>query len=217
MRKVFTPPKVGGGIARTAVGAALLTFAVFLVLPLTQMISSGLGKKVDLVEANTVAPPPPPPPPPPEQEEEPPPPPPDMPQPDLSTPTPSFDLPSLDLGVGTGVAWNPGDAVANMGDFRMDSAVDLGAVDEKPVPISQVQPQHPPALRRAKVEGSVVLLLIVNEAGVPESIEVESSSRPEFEQPTIEAVRKWRFRPGTRNGEPAASLIRLPFRFSISS
>jgi protein TonB len=46
---------------------------------------------------------------------------------------------------------------------------------------------------------------------------VENSSRAEFEKPALEAIRKWRFRPGEQDGQAGRTYSRVPMRFRVSS
>ena len=67
------------------------------------------------------------------------------------------------------------------------------------------------------VEGSVTLVFVLDEDGRVEDPRVENSTRPEFEKPALEAVRKWRFQPGMKDGQPVRTYIRVPIRFSVST
>jgi protein TonB len=46
---------------------------------------------------------------------------------------------------------------------------------------------------------------------------VESSSHPDFEKPVLEAVRRWKYKPGTKEGQAVRTYIRLPLSFSVNS
>ncbi len=219
MRKVFDPPKVETGWLRTIIGALLLTFGVFMVLPLTQMVSAKKGDSLELKEMSIAEPPPPPPEIEEEEEEEEeqePPPPMDMQQ---DTAPPDIPLPSLDGFAG-------GAGVLDLGNFDevaeglSDDAIgifDVSDLDNKPQPIAQIAPRHPRELQKQRIEGSVVLLFVVNEQGMVVDPRVERASRKEFEQAALEAVRKWKYKPGMREGEPVKTYIRQPIKFSISS
>ena len=221
MRRVFTPPEIGGGWLRTVIGAVLLTASVFLVLPLTQMLSADRTDSV-IIEAKTAVLPPPPPPPiveeepeeePEEEEPEP------APELDLADKEMSFEVPSLDIGVGTGGAL--GEGLANFVDAaaQMDQAevFELSDLDSKPVLVGPIRPRHPAGLLKQKVSGSVVLLFVVNDQGRVEEPRVENSSRPEFEKPALEAVRRWKFRPGKREGAAVSVYVRQQIQFNVNS
>jgi protein TonB len=93
----------------------------------------------------------------------------------------------------------------------------LAELDNRPVPTSQSAPVHPRSMLKAKVEGMVVLLFVVNESGRIEDPRIETSSHPDFEKPALDAIKRWKFKPGQKDGKPVATYIRQPIRFSISS
>jgi protein TonB len=126
---------------------------------------------------------------------------------------------NLDIAVGSG------GALAGFGEVRslitaqsiQDETFDVSELEKKPEPVSQVPPIYPAELRKAKLEGLATLVFILNEEGRVEQARVESSSRPEFDKPALDAIRKWRFRPGLRNGQAVRTFIRQPMRFRVSS
>ncbi len=87
-----------------------------------------------------------------------------------------------------------------------------GELDQKPRPLFQTAPTYPAALR--KTGGSVSLMITVDPQGNVAKVEVENSSARELEGPAVEAVRKWKFEPGTRDGKKVPFKMRLPIRFS---
>lgn len=207
---------------RAVLGAILLTASVFLVLPLTQMLSAGrVDKVLTGLETATLEPPPPPPiveeeEPEPEPEEEEPDPVPEL---DLAANDMAFEIPNLDLGVGTGGALN--DRLANFvgAAAQMDQAevFELSDLDSKPMLVGPIRPKHPPNLLKQKISGSVVLLFVVNDKGRVEEARVENSSRPEFETPALEAVRRWKFKPGQREGGAVSVYVRQQIQFNVNS
>ncbi len=98
-----------------------------------------------------------------------------------------------------------------------DEAFDISELAKRPQPVSQVAPTYPPELRKAKIEGSVTLIFVLSEEGRVEDPRVEKSSRPEFEKPSLDAIRKWRFSPGEKDGKPVRTYLRLPMRFRVAS
>lgn len=97
------------------------------------------------------------------------------------------------------------------------SIFSLAELDNRPVPMSQAAPRHPRDLLKAKTEGLVVLLFVVNESGRIEDPRVETSSHPDFEKPALDAVKRWKFKPGQKDGKPVSTYVRQPIRFTISS
>lgn len=217
MRHVYEPPTTKTNVTFVLLGAIAITLGVFLVLPLTQMISSGVQKKYDLSEIDTAAPPPPPqaaevePPPPPETPDEPPP-------PELSDTPRQLSLGDLDLdlSVGTGGVLGGGLGMGDEGALEDVAIFDLADLDQRPQPIAQVAPRHPPDLLKAKIEGNVVLLFILDENGRVSDPRIESSSHPGFEAPALKALSRWRFKPGTRDGEAVRTYVRQQIVFRIN-
>ncbi|WOO42091.1 TonB family protein [Rubellicoccus peritrichatus] len=96
----------------------------------------------------------------------------------------------------------------------MPEVFSIEEVDHPPVPISRIAPQYPWELRRSKTEGKVVIVMIIDANGAVSKVEVESSTHSGFEQPSIEAVLKWRFEPARMNGKSVSCIrkIQIPFQ-----
>lgn len=63
-------------------------------------------------------------------------------------------------------------------------------------------PQYTAEARRAHVEGSIVLTLMVGTDGRPHDIKVIRPLGHGLDEETIKTVRTWRFEPARRNGKP---------------
>ena len=95
---------------------------------------------------------------------------------------------------------------------------DVADLEKRPKPCPKSRPPYPAELRKAKIEGLVTLVFVLDENGRVEDPRVENSSRPEFEKPALEAIRKWRFRPGQRRMvKPVRTYVRIPIRFRVST
>jgi periplasmic protein TonB len=108
----------------------------------------------------------------------------------------------------TGVAGGLSDEMADI--------ASLADLDQRPRPIFQAAPSYPPELRKRNLEGSVQVVFLVDRDGKVIGPKVEKSTNPSFDRPAIEAVRQWKFEPGTRNGEKVAFKMRVPITFSAS-
>lgn len=125
----------------------------------------------------------------------------------------------LEVATGSGGVW------AGFGNVRSitahesmrEEAFEVADLEKRPEPISQVAPAYPAELRRAKIEGVVTLAFLLDETGRVADPRVENSTRPEFEQPALEAIRKWRFRPGMKDGQAVRTYVRIPIRFRVAS
>lgn len=86
----------------------------------------------------------------------------------------------------------------------------LGYRSMKSVPYPRVSIQR-------REEGTVMLRVLVGTDGVPQDIRIErSSGHVALDRAAREAVQKWRFEPGTRNGEPFAAWGLVPISFRLS-
>jgi protein TonB len=86
---------------------------------------------------------------------------------------------------------------------------------EPPVAIYKPACLYPPEARRNRVEGVVILLLVVRRDGTVGPIRVVRSVDRTLDQAAIECVRQWRFRPGTLRGQPVDALFSLTIAYSI--
>lgn len=87
---------------------------------------------------------------------------------------------------------------------------------EPPVPVRTVAPKYPNELRRDGTSGLVTVKVLIDEKGNVAEAEVEKSSNEAFKAPAVEAVRKWKFKPGKRDGEAVALRVSIPIQFSVS-
>lgn len=77
--------------------------------------------------------------------------------------------------------------------------------------------QYPIEALRSGEEGEVELDVAVGVSGDVENVTVVKSSgyRP-LDIAAVQSVRRWRFSPGRRNGQPVDSDVRVPVKFSLS-
>jgi TonB family protein len=87
--------------------------------------------------------------------------------------------------------------------------------DSYPVAIHRVPPMYPFKARQYGVTGEVLLHLIVGADGVPTKVKAVHSTHRLFADAAVEAVGKWRFKPGKANGKPVASSMVQPMTFSL--
>lgn len=100
------------------------------------------------------------------------------------------------------------------GGGELDGAFAIADLDQRPRAVIQTAPAYPVDLRRRKVEGSVQVVFLVDVAGKVTNPRVETSTNPAFERPALEAVRQWKFEPGTRGGQKVAFKMRVPISFN---
>jgi TonB family protein len=90
----------------------------------------------------------------------------------------------------------------------------VGQLQTPPKVVSKVEPDYTDEARNAKIEGPVVLSLIVDSQGLPKNIRVTKSLDKGMDQQAIAAIEKWHFAPGIKDGKPvrAAAIIEVNFR-----
>ncbi len=78
-------------------------------------------------------------------------------------------------------------------------------------------PKFPEKERKARQrgKGTVLLSLVVNPDGLPSDIKVSRTLSPEFDNAAMDAVKKWRFSPETRDGKPVAMQIKVKVNFRL--
>ena len=80
------------------------------------------------------------------------------------------------------------------------------------------RPPYPPLALRMGWEGAVICLISVGPDGRVVGVQLETSSgHAALDQAALRGVRRWRFRPGLRNGEPAQMDVRKRVLFQLSS
>jgi periplasmic protein TonB len=115
-------------------------------------------------------------------------------------------------GPGQGSGLGPGfGGGTGGGAYRPGNGVNL------PQPLKEVKPQYTADAMRAKVQGTVLLECVVLPDGSVGSVEVVRSLDSAFglDQEAIRAAKQWRFRPGTRFGEPVAVLVTIELTFTL--
>ena len=87
----------------------------------------------------------------------------------------------------------------------------LGAT--APVPLQRVKPSLAPGGVLVGISGEVLVLCTVGEDGRVSDAVVEKCDYDEFAPLALEAVQRWTFVPGTRDGKPCAMRMLIPIRF----
>lgn len=72
-------------------------------------------------------------------------------------------------------------------------------VGQGPGVIKRVEPIYPPIARAARIEGVVTLDAVIRKDGTVDSVRVLSSANPVLERSAADALRKWRFTPGSQD------------------
>ena len=86
---------------------------------------------------------------------------------------------------------------------------------DTPIPISQPAPRYPPEALRRDAGGTVRVRVTVATDGSVDRLEVaESSGNRYLDRAAMEAVRRWRFQPAVRDGQPVMADVVVPIVFN---
>jgi protein TonB len=100
------------------------------------------------------------------------------------------------LGSGRGIGFGPGEGAGfGGGVYRVGGGVSQPAV------IFKVDPEYSEEARKAKYSGTVMLAVIVDTEGHARNIHVVKSLGMGLDEKAIEAVEKWKFKPGMKGGQ----------------
>lgn len=113
------------------------------------------------------------------------------------------------VGPGSGAGYGPGSGGGvGGGVYRIGGGVSA------PQLVFKVEPEYSEEARKAKYQGTVVLYVVVDEKGNPRDLRVVRTLGLGLDQKAIEAVQKWRFKPGMKDGKPVpvAAQIEVNFR-----
>jgi TonB family protein len=117
-------------------------------------------------------------------------------------------------GTGIGPGKGPGVGPGEGGDTGGGRRGFAGA-STAPVVLFLVEPEFSEDARKAKLQGVVMLYGEVDTNGRLRNIRVTRGLGLGLEEKAIEAVKQWRFRPGTRDGKPVVSAAAIEVNFHL--
>ena len=120
-------------------------------------------------------------------------------------------------GVGTGIGPGRGPGVGPGSGGGIGGGVyRIGGGVTSPTLLFQVKPAYTDQALRTKIQGSVLLELIVQSDGTPRDIRViRSLDAHGLDREAVRAVEQWRFGPGRLNGTPVDVRVVVQLDFSI--
>jgi protein TonB len=98
----------------------------------------------------------------------------------------------------------------------MTEVFDLKNLDQQPVARMRQQPVYPFEMKRQGIGAEVVVEFICDNAGEVRDARVVKSDNHAFDAAALEAIYKWKFRPGKKGGRAVNARMQLPFQFSIA-
>lgn len=93
--------------------------------------------------------------------------------------------------------------------------VSKGSDFTPPVAVTKAEAEYTPEAHAVKLEGSVQVSLTVDEHGLPRDVKVVHGLGMGLDEKAVEAVRKWTFRPGIKDGKPIAVPATVEVQFKV--
>ena len=94
------------------------------------------------------------------------------------------------------------------------AAIRLGQGIKPPTKIVNVNAVYPADAREARVQGVVILEILIGPEGKVEQTKVLRSI-PQLDQAAVDAVRQWEFTPTLLNGEPKKVIMTVTVNFLL--
>ena len=86
-----------------------------------------------------------------------------------------------------------------------------------PVIVREVKPEYTSEARKARIQGTVTLDVVVVEDGTVGEVRVTRSLDEEYglDEQAVKAVKQWSFKPGTRDGKPVPVRVSIEMTFTL--
>jgi len=114
------------------------------------------------------------------------------------------------VGPGKGPGVGPGEGGGTGG-----GPLRVGGGVSAPTVLYRIEPNYSEDARRARYQGSVVLSAIVRKDGSIQILKVLRGLGLGLDENAVEALKKWKFRPGTRSGEPVDVALNIEINFAL--
>ena len=109
-------------------------------------------------------------------------------------------------GPGVGPGWGSG---YGGGVYRVGGGVSA------PRALFDPEPEYSDEARKAKYQGTVVLWVVIGADGRPRDVRVQRSLGMGLDERAIEAVKKWKFQPAMKDGQPVAVQVNIEVNFHL--
>jgi protein TonB len=78
--------------------------------------------------------------------------------------------------------------------------------------VSKVAPEYPAIARQLHISGAVTIELLIGENGSVENVSAVSGN-PVLTRPTMDTLKKWKFKPFTSDGQPVKAQTQISIEF----
>lgn len=94
---------------------------------------------------------------------------------------------------------------------------DLASLDQRPEARVRINPVYPFEMRRSGLKGEVTVGFVVDSNGNVLDPFIVKSSNAGFDEAAIQAVLKWKFRPGRKGGAAVNTRVAQPLTFTLNA
>ena len=84
-----------------------------------------------------------------------------------------------------------------------------------PRPLHTPEPKYSKSAKKQGIQGVVTLSVVIGTDGKAHDVKVVKSLEPSLDANAIEAVKKWKFAPATKDGRPVAVAMRLEIDYKL--
>jgi TonB family protein len=119
-----------------------------------------------------------------------------------------------DSGTGIGSGTGPGVGTGSDGAYGR-GAFTAGRGVTAPRAIYDPEPEYSEEARRVHFQGVVVLSIVVDQEGRARDVRVARSVGLGLDEKAMEAVKKWKFEPGVKDGHPVAVGVNVEVNFRL--
>ena len=96
-----------------------------------------------------------------------------------------------------------------------DTPVRVGGNVKAPVVIVRVEPQYTEVARKARIKGIVIVEAVIDRQGNVTEARILKPLPMGLDQEALRAIRLWKFKPGTLNGQPVPVYYNLTVNFRL--
>ena len=86
-----------------------------------------------------------------------------------------------------------------------------------PILVQRLEPEYPELARKLHQEGVVILRAVITVSGAVDDVQVVKSAGPLLDASALAAVRRWLYKPATRDGRAVAVYLDVTVTFGLKS
>jgi len=98
-----------------------------------------------------------------------------------------------------------------------DTPVRVGGNVKAPTVLERIEPQYTEVARRARVQGIVIIEAVIDRQGNVTEARILKGLPMGLDAEALSAIKRWKFKPGTLNGNPVPVYYNLTINFRLES